>query len=167
MHEDATFDSLVSLLPEGSVTATWEKKKRRIEVLYKDGQRRSHWGNTPTFSEDGQFLATTSKSGTLQVWDMRTGELHHTEESFEELSWYCAASASNSDSLLSFALSNQWVSFAGAKIVQIPPNYSVCIWVAHGSTVVLGRESGEVIVISFQIDAESDTGRRSQTVRIC
>jgi WD40 repeat protein len=103
----------------------------------------------PLFSADGQFLATTTKGGTIQLWDTKTGESQPVEKLSENLSRYSPPRSSILDSLLSFDRMNQRVLFAGDKIVQIPPYYGARKWVAHGSIIVLGCESGRVIFLSF------------------
>jgi WD40 repeat protein len=89
VYENATLHNLMKSLPEGSVITTWKKSDNgmAIDTTSVNRWKPLHW--TPFFSADGQFLATTSKSGTIQVWEIKTGESHPIDELYETLNLYC------------------------------------------------------------------------------
>ncbi|KAJ5216310.1 uncharacterized protein N7498_002717 [Penicillium cinerascens] len=135
-------------------------------------QGRPHLVQSVAFSPDGNFLASSSGSLTIKIWEIATGILKDTVErhpghiksmvwsdngqcletsigSFDIQSQHENSVRSSKQPTVKVSLHDQWIALQGDRALWMPPEYRPTCSFIRGGTVVLGHYSGRVSTMEF------------------
>ncbi|KAF7587085.1 hypothetical protein BBP40_007724 [Aspergillus hancockii] len=151
--------SSVAFSPDGQIVASgshdrtiklWDARSGK-EVRTLKGH--SDWVWSVAFSPDGQIVASGSDDRTIKLWDTRTGEEVCTLEGHSNTVRSVAFSPDGQMVGPSYRISveNNWVVFAGEKVVWLPSNYrQFTCFVVKNNTLALGYGDGRVSILGFR-----------------
>ena len=126
-----------------------------------EGHSASVW--SVVFSHDSRQLASASGDRTVKVWDAATGECLRTLEGHSDLVWSVKSAGTTAprefqESKHSYGLSSDrsWITWDGRNVLWLPSeyrpvNYPSSSFTVSGSTMVIGCQSGRVIIIRFSL----------------
>ncbi|KAK2829856.1 hypothetical protein FQN49_007191 [Arthroderma sp. PD_2] len=130
----------------------WEEATGNLQTLIDTGKLSQNVYGYSALISNIAFLPNCNKAMlgfddyTIQVWDLATGIR------LEDLEGHPASIRNADDGTPTYSIdkSNQWITRNGLRVLYIPIDLRPVAIAIHGSSVVMGAESGRVTILTFR-----------------